>query len=496
MTFTSQVISHQIRLTDNIQSRLIGIAAKKLLGIELTLEQLAYLTCLVHIKNNKQQEHLKSDKLQVPVQYLFSLMTSLPSTDYTKRNSYEYMATITHNCIEPLSSLVMYTPHDKGKCREFHIQQELIDAMDDSFEDVLEHKELPIEQLQHNSSLGIKPAKWGGYCLSNSHLPPLTKTTWRKLRDSQFIFDIELFNSSTGKAFINSLNMNKYQRRSLIQALSGMLLSSKPQYHDSFYIQQAGRLHTKGGPMNLNSKFRRYFIKPLNPSNITLEVDLKCAQLLILCDLLVAPQTKQEIVSITNKDSIWNHIGPNNIPKEIKKVIVYGFCFGASISDLPYLASYKASVKHNLDCSVTKEDVLSCFSGILTPLIELRDMWMNQYSTHNITSGSIDKAIHTNALGLKFNLNVELKSYREEQGRKQLNPLKVASRLLAFYSQGAEQILVQSLLSLDCVSNNILTYSYDGFSLEVSNPKYTISTFQSYLDSHFPSWSLDTHIYS
>jgi hypothetical protein len=57
---------------------------------------------------------------------------------------------------------------------------------------------------------------------------------------------------------------------------------------------------------------------------------------------------------------------------------------------------------------------------------------MSQYSIHNITIGSIDKVIHTNALGLKFNLNTELKSYREEQRHKQLNPLKVASRLLAF----------------------------------------------------------------
>lgn len=368
--------------------------------------------------------------------------------------------------------------------------------MDNEIEDVLESN-IPLEVIKYNTTLGVKPAKWGGYCLKVQHLPPLTKAVWHKLKESQFKFDIDLFNSPEGKAFNKSLNMNKHQRYSLIHAMSSMLMTNESQYHDSFFIQGSGRLHTKGGPMNLNSIFRRKYIKPTDPSNYVLEVDLKCAQLIALCELLKASETKNEIITLTQNDSIWKYIGDPLIPKAIKKVIVYGFCFGANLSDLPYLATYRGSIKHNINQSITKEDVDKCFSGVLYPLIELRNIWMSKYSIPNITSKSVDKVIHTSALGLKFNLNTELNNYSKEvKSKKQMNPLKIASRLLAFYAQASEQLIIQSLLAQDCISNNILTYSYDGFSLETPQPETALNNMQSYLFNNFKGWNLDYQIYN
>jgi len=354
----------------------------------------------------------------------------------------------------------------------------LISAIHHQVDDVLEN-DVPLEVAKFNTTLGVKPAKWGGYCLKVQHLPALTKRAWHKLRESQFRFDVELFNSKEGKLFNKSLNMNEHQKQALIHSLSSVLITSNPQYHDSFYIQNSGRLHTKGGVMNMSSAFRRHYIRPVNPSNHVIEVDLKCAQLLALCDLLGAEDTRQEIIGITRNESIWDYIGNASIPKELKKVIVCGFCFGASVSDLPYLATYRGSIKHNYQQSITKGDVEDCFSGVLHPLLELRDVWMSKYSISNITSGNVDKVIHTNAMGMKFNLNSELTTYKTEvkSTKRRLNDLKIASRLLAFFAQGTGQLVAQSLLDSSYVSNNLITYSYDGFSLETAQLQEYIHTY-------------------
>lgn len=496
VNYNTQIKQYQEVSINNLQSQLIKRVIEKVTGIELSIEQLVYITCIFNVRNNRKRNEKSIEQIQVPVQYLFSLITPFPSTDYYKSVFQEYMASITQSCIAPLNSLVKCSGYTKDHCRKFTIDPTLIDAMDNEIEDVLESN-IPLEVIKYNTTLGVKPAKWGGYCLKVQHLPPLTKAVWHKLKESQFKFDIDLFNSPEGKAFNKSLNMNKHQRYSLIHAMSSMLMTNESQYHDSFFIQGSGRLHTKGGPMNLNSIFRRKYIKPTDPSNYVLEVYLKCAQLIALCELLSAEKTKKEIITLTQNDSIWNYIGDPSIPKAIKKVIVYGFCFGANISDLPYLATYRGSIKHNINQSITKKHVDDCFSGILYPLIELRDRWMNQYSIPNITSRNINKVIHTNALGLKFNLNTELDLYKQElKSKKQMNPLKIASRLLAFYAQASEQLIIQSLLAQDCISNNILTYSYDGFSLETLQPETVLTNMQSYLCNNFSGWNLDYQIYN
>jgi hypothetical protein len=169
---------------------------------------------------------------------------------------------------------------------------------------------------------------------------------------------------------------------------------------------------------------------------------------------------------IIRTDSIWKYIGDKDLPKDIKKIIVYGFCFGAKLSELPYLATRRAKIKYNIDCQVNKAKVEECFTGILKPLLTLRDNWLAQYTSDLIEKPKAVNLVHTNSLGLKFNLRNELDLYKEEIGKKgKLDKFKVASRLLAFYCQGREQSIIQRMIN-ESIDKNIITYSYDGLTIE------------------------------
>ena len=71
--------------------------------------------------------------------------------------------------------------------------------------------------------------------------------------------------------------------------------------------------------------------------------------------------------------------------------------------------------------------------------------------------------------------------------RSKFDKYKVASRLLAHYCQGSEQLIIQSLIA-NSIEESILTYSYDGLTIEVR--KDSVSTVKSRLDS----WMEDNYI--
>lgn len=464
--YIKKIEEYQSKISSKLNAILIREMAYECLGFELTEEQIVYLVQLLKQKRKKEQALEPADYFQIPVQYLFTLVTPFKAEDYSKFTCTQYMASFTKNTIEPLAPIVTYTKYDKGYCRRFKMTDDFLNKLDIYCTDVLEYKELSPKFERSNTNVGVKVAKWGGPDIKVSELPKVTKAAWDKLKVSQFRFDLDLYNSAEGKEFIRSLKLNKYQAKSLIFALSEMCLDGKPQYHDSFFLQRPGRLHTRGGPMALMTKFRKHFIKPVDPSNYCLEVDLKCAQLLVLCDILGATEVKEQIADIIRTDSIWKYIGNKDLPKDIKKIIVYGFCFGAKLSELPYLASRRAKLKYNLDYEVNKAKVEECFTGILKPLLKLRDEWLSQYTSDLIEEPKAVNLIHTNSLGLKFNLKSELESYKVEIGTKgRLDKVKVASRLLAFYCQGREQSIIQRMIS-ESIEENIITYSYDGLTLE------------------------------
>lgn len=493
--YIKKIEEYQSKISSRLNAILIKEVAYQCLGYEITEEQIVYLVQLLKQKRKKEQALEPADYFQIPVQYLFTLVTPFKAEDYSKFTCTQYMAAFTKNTIEPLAPIVSYTKHDKGYCRRFKVADDFINKLDTYCTDVLEYKEMSPKFERSNVNVGLKVAKWGGPDIKVSELPKVTKTAWDKLKISQFRFDLDLYNSIEGKKFIRSLKLNKYQAKSLIFALSEMRLDSNPQYHDSFYLQRPGRLHTKGGPMALMTKFRKYFIKPIDPVNYCLEVDLKCAQLLVLCDILGAAEVKEQIANIIRTDSIWKYIGNKDLPKDIKKIIVYGFCFGARLSELPYLASRRAKIKYNLDYEVNKAKVEECFTGILKPLLKLRDEWLSQYTSDLIEKPKAVNLIHTNSLGLKFNLKSELESYKVELGTKgRLDRVKIASRLLAFYCQGREQSIIQRMIS-ESIEENIITYSYDGLTIESIKAEDSYQKLVKWIEREEVGFLLEKEIY-
>jgi hypothetical protein len=456
----------------NVAQKLTGLlveSALKEFGVAPTVERITYILVLLKLSASKKSDGEPTNYLQIPVQYLFSSVTPFDVEDYGKSVFKNYISRFTKNTIQPLQHLVSVTNYGESYCRRFKIGEELIEKIKEKDKSMSYSKLPPVEMLKFNPSVGTKPAKWGGRELTVTQLPVTTKSAWQKLKKSRFVFDFDLFFSDTGRAFNQSLDMNDDQRAALRGSLDHIQNTSKPQYHDSFYIQRPGRLHTRGGPMSLNSQIRRFYVKPTKPDSVCLEVDLKCAQLLVLCEILQADQVKDTILQIIKNESIWNYIEPSRLHKVIKKVIVYGFCFGAKMYELPYLATTKAKNKYNIQCSVSSSEVEKAFSGILNPLVDLRHKWLNQYSISRIESGDVKDLLHTNDLGLEFNLKEAVLNYKAE-ARGRVDDLKVAGQLLAHYCQGKEQLIIQSLLA-NSVEENIITYSYDGFTLEVKSDK-------------------------
>ena len=126
---------------------------------------------------------------------------------------------------------------------------------------------------------------------------------------------------------------------------------------------------------------------------------------------------------------------------------------------------------------------------------KLRDDWMSDYFLANIEDNKLEKLIYTNSLGLSIDLAKEATDYKStNKGR--LNNLKTGARLLAHYAQGYEQVIIQSLIT-ECIDNNILTYSYDGLTIEVedSEVKLSIDKLSNYIESKFQDYSLEFTIY-
>ncbi|MEA5603689.1 hypothetical protein [Nostoc sp. UHCC 0252] len=492
-----KIDNYQLKITQKMKGKLVAKALENLIGKTPTNQQVAYVYSLLRVRNQKAQDNEPNDYLQIPVEYLFVLMTPFSVEDYnTKLKFKKYMATVTKETIEPLLDFISVTGHGEGYCRRFMLGEELMEEIKEELVKLMNGECDDLAFAKPDLNVGLKPAAWGGRCLRSNQLPEVTKKAWEKLRDSKFVFDLKLFNSAEGRKFNRSLNLSQDQQEAFLSALDDIRETNEPQYHGSFYIQGPGRLHTSGGPMALTSKIRKHYVKPTNKANKVMEMDLKCAQLIILCDILQASETKEQILSIIRTDSIWKHIGPATLPKEVKKVIIYGFCFGAKMSELPFLATQKAEKKLGYRFNVTKEIVNSCFEGILKPLVELRDSWLADYTIDKIEAGEIEKVIHTNALGLKFNLNKETSEYKTEVKKGKVNNSKIGGKLLSHLAQGAEQLIIQRLIG-EQINENILTYSYDGLSLEVEPTKVTEvqERLTSWLAQEFPDSLLEFEVY-
>jgi hypothetical protein len=379
--------------------------------------------------------------------------------------AHSYMAGVTDRCIVPLKDIILFKSKYIGKCRKFAILKEFVKhyymAQYINFEsnimDTTEDWDF------------FRPAKKGYGFENPSRLNKLTVQSVDKAKSSRFIFNTELYANS--KEFIKTkltiastdkLNMDALD--SLNNTLSFIhRADNKPQYPTSYHLQDSGRVHTIGGCIQLPKWFRSKFIKGVRENSVRVEFDLKCAQLLILCDLLNQPKLKEKILASIGSKS-------NTIDKRIKKIIVYGFCFGAELSRIPFLATREAK-KLNLNTgAVTKKTVESCLTGLLNPLVKAREEWLANYKTISIIKNKENQIVE-NALGYKFHLTKQaVEFYSQSTDSKKANSTKVGSQLLAFLCQGKEQYYIQHLIA-NHVQDNILMWNYDGFVLELSPSK-------------------------
>ena len=138
--------------------------------------------------------------------------------------------------------------------------------------------------------------------------------------------------------------------------------------------------------------------------------------------------------------------------------------------------------------------VEDCFTGILKPLLSLRDEWLSQYPSDLIEKPKSIKLIHTNSLGLKFNLKTELDEYKVEIREGRFDKTKVAAKLLAFYCQGREQSIIQRLIS-ESIVENIVTYSYDGLTVESKDSEVSYQRLVEWISKEEVGFLLEKEVY-
>ena len=334
-----------------------------------------------------------------------------------------------------------------------------------------------------NSNPANKPAPKGKWNKHSKKLPEATKKTFDKLRNSTFCFD-QAFYEEFGEWIINrysALNSNGNKIDSHYACMMSIYYNLNaintntplPQYHGTWELQQAGRLHTIGGSIGLPKPIRWTFIRPANPNNVLLEIDLKSAQLILLCKQLGCHELLNQIREIMEQgESVWDYIKPKGYqgPKRALKTLTYGLCFGANLKNLHSLCNKELSKKGD-NFRFKKQDIKQVTSGFLKPLVSAREKWLSKYQIERIQVLKQQNKSTTisNQLGLRFHLAQEMKSYLRECNQKNIKPNsnEIAKKALAHIAQGAEQYVMHNFIASTVVENNINTFQYDGITLEV-----------------------------
>ncbi|MBD2256673.1 hypothetical protein [Pseudanabaena sp. FACHB-2040] len=453
---------------------------------------------------------------EIPTKIICSQLTGTHADEYDKKSDLRsLMGAISREILPALEREGLIEVRDyisKVVCRGFDVSgaHTLIDKVVYA---------IAVEQTDHDmgpdahillapeecppTGVGRKPAPNSDtWAREKSRLAKETLGTIEYLRNCTFTFEADLY-KRMGHRWIEEFvtltshrdqtERNRAKKVSIRSALGGLDVTMySPQYHATWHLQGPGRIHTIGGPLNLSKELRWLLIGPSNDNNVMLELDLKCAQLIILCKLLGCDELLEKIKSIIhNGGSIWKHICPKDydVPKRALKVIVYSLCFGARLKNLRLLANGELE-KHDTTFRFTQEQIDAIQDGFLKPLVEAREKWLRQYKVKNLID---DKnkcntpVIIKNKLGRPFHLKKEAKEYyakymedkaRYEDYRKaqkgkvskkrpSLNNMKIAGKALAHMAQGWEQWIMQSFISGPAMRENIVSFQYDGLTVEV-----------------------------
>lgn len=491
--FDKEVATYQKNIRVSVRGQAIYRALQEIRdGIEPTNREVAYIHAVLAATENEKVEP-GTDYVGMAVEYLFCLMTpySVSCLRESGNNSKQikYMAKLTDEVIVPFKEegivWVRWQDVEAHRARLFMVMHKFYGLFCKQVQLILHERQSNCIEDPLVLKTGKKIAGKG----ENFHkAPEVTLKAWEKVRTSKFVFKSSLYYSDEGTHIISDAKAPTLEQMAVIYAMEGLnYISDEPQHPVKWHLQDSGRLHTQGGVLAMPQWFRHAFIKSTEPSNVMVDVDLKCAQLVLLCKILDATETLNKVQSIIRdpSKSVWNYLGDSNIPKKAKKLIVYAFCFGAQLKNIPYMATCEAS-RRGYRIKIDKSMVAGCLTeGILSELVELRNNWLDKFNAAAIIK---NKAIVVNDLGLKLDLIDYSKTLPAKS-------TKAAGKYLAHLAQGAEQHAIQSLIA-DVVDENILAWQYDGISIECpySHLESLKHRYDSYLFNHFPDLRLDYEV--
>ncbi|MEH1800802.1 MAG: hypothetical protein V7L13_16845 [Nostoc sp.] len=99
VSFNKKIDKYQLKITQKLMGRMVAKVLENLTGNIPTPQQVTYVYSLLRIRNQKAIECEPNDYLQVPVEYLFALMTPFSADDYNnkiKNHSQKYIAILNH----------------------------------------------------------------------------------------------------------------------------------------------------------------------------------------------------------------------------------------------------------------------------------------------------------------------------------------------------------------------------------------------------------------
>uniref|UniRef100_B8HWK2 Uncharacterized protein n=1 Tax=Cyanothece sp. (strain PCC 7425 / ATCC 29141) TaxID=395961 RepID=B8HWK2_CYAP4 len=402
--------------------------------------------------------------------------------------------------------LLGYRERSQGRCRQFYVKP-LLTLLERQLFILWRTLTLQLKDLQVKVSQlprrHHKPAPWGGQFRNLNRLPEVTQQAATLLKSSQYCFSVETFFSHEFGKELAEQGLTFKRVVSLFHALAGIDLHSDPQYHPELTLQGPGRLTTRGGIMLLPKWIRYAVVRPTQPGRVLMELDLRCAHLLLVCDLLGVYHIRDRLLAILDiEGGIWPRLGPANLDKRVKKVIIYGFVYGAEPNSIPYLAQQELGYPKDFQpgeeriTKATVRAVLSC--DLLQGLLEARETYLEALGDQLQSDPKVELS---NALGRKFDLKGEKASVQQdlEQSRavgkdkqKRLYR-KLASKLMAHRLQGMEQVIIQRMMVEALPPYTLNCYSYDGltYEVEVGGEEQFRTCCETWLRSNFPTMRVE-----
>ncbi|WP_338463092.1 hypothetical protein VZH09_13825 (plasmid) [Synechococcus elongatus IITB7] len=410
-----------------------------------------------------------------------------------------------------------YSHSFKGHSRQFYIKT-IVEILDQQFDQIwsspffVNTLQRFIQDVASDQGINSRQNPLDSKDFKHrDRLPAVVYNSARIIQASTYRLDQQWLVGGNFAAAIRENPLSLSQKLWLLKSLSELGTQSGIQYHPTVILQRPGRLGTRGGIIGLPKWIRHRLVRPVDDNHVLVELDLCCAQLLLAAKILKLDSLVQQILDLldsSEKISIWPYIGPRDLDKRVKKVVVYGLVFGAELKNLRKLANEETTT--HITQKIIK-DILGC--KLLSPLVQAREDFLTKIA-NDVLQG---KKQEPNELGINLNGNRYLRDAIAEV--KQRNKLqqrdltveeccqnaarRVARQVAAHYMQGAEQAIIQPLMiELERLKVEeqrpyyLNCYSYDGltYAMPPENVEEFMVTCQTWLLQNHPDSRLELEV--